>query len=153
MKFSIEALVELIEKNFGPSRREGIEQVEVTKSLNVEKRMAMFVVLAPDTEDLHGDIYSAEEVEKACINFNQHCGVANLFHLVETKEADIVQSFIAPADFTLDSGVEVKKGTWLQWWHFPETEQGDLIWQGVKSGDINGVSIGAMATVEELADE
>ena len=149
MKF-VDALAELIEKHFGGSQESPV-QVEVTKALNDEKRMAMFVVLEPDSVDLHGDIYTEVEVEKACNNFNTHCQVANLFHQVETQKADIVQSFIAPAAFKLDNGVEVKKGTWLQWWHFPEGDAtSDALWEGVKSGDINGVSIGAMATVEEL---
>ncbi len=150
-KFSDELAV-LIEKFFGGSQREVEPQVEVTKSLDVEQRMAMFVVLEPDTVDLHGDIYSEEEVEKACNNFNLYCNKANLFHRVETEEAKIVQSFIAPVAMTLDSGQEIRKGTWLQWWYFPETETGETIWKGVKTGDINGVSIGAKATTEKLDD-
>lgn len=149
MKF-VDALAELIEKHFGGSQESPEVQVEVTKSLDEEDRKALFVVLEPDVVDLHGDTYTAVEVEKACDNYNEHCRVANLFHQVETKEASVVQSFISPATFTLDNGVEVQKGTWLQWWHFPETETGEALWQGVKSGDINGVSIGAMATAEEL---
>lgn len=146
-----ESLAALIEKHFGGSAQESPVVAEVTKSLNDEKRMAMFVVLEPDTTDLHGDTYTEVEVEKACNNFNIHCRVANIFHQVETQKAEIVQSFVAPASFTLENGVEVKKGTWLQWWHFPEgDETSESLWQGVKSGDINGVSIGAMATVEEL---
>lgn len=142
--------IELLDKVIGGSKETPVLPVEVTKALNDEKRMALFVVLEPDAVDLHGDTYTAEEVEKACNNFNTHCGTANLFHQVVTEEANIVQSYIAPSTFALDNGVEVKKGTWLQWWHFPETETGELIWKGVKSGEINGVSIGAMATVEDL---
>lgn len=149
MKFQ-EALAELITKYFGGSQESPDVQVEVTKSLLEEDRKALFVVLEPDVVDLHGDTYTAVEVEKACDNYNEHCRVANLFHQVETKEATVVQSFISPSTFTLDNGVEVLKGTWLQWWHFPETEVGEALWQGVKSGDINGVSIGALAVAEEL---
>lgn len=145
-----EALVELIDKYFGGSRQESHE-VEVTKALDDEKRMALFVVLEPDVVDLHGDTYTEQEVEKACHSFNRHCQVANLFHQVETQDADIVQSYTSPVTFTLDSGQVIKKGTWLQWWHFPEgSETSDALWNGVKSGDFNGVSIGAKATVEEL---
>lgn len=152
MEFTVEALMGLIEKHFGGSQSTP-DVVEVTKSLDTERRMAMFVVLEPDSVDLHGDTYTEIEVEKACNNFNTHCSTANLFHQIETREATIVQSFIAPSTFMTTDGVEVKKGTWLQWWHFPETETGELIWKGVKSGDINGVSIGAMATVEELNND
>lgn len=156
MSTLIEGLAALIEKHFGGSQSaSAVPVAEVTKSLNEEKRMALFVVLAPQegdtTSDLHGDTYTEEEIEKACNDFNLHCGTANIFHQVQTQDADIVQSFIAPASFTLDNGVEVKKGTWLQWFYFPETEVGDSLWEGVKSGDINGVSINAMATVEDLS--
>lgn len=143
-------LATLIEKFFGGSAKEP-QEVEVTKSLDDEQRMALFVVLEPDVVDLHGDTYSAEEVEKACHNFNLHCQTANLFHRVETKDAEIVQSYITLAPITLEGGRVIQKGTWLQWWHFPENNvQAEAMWQGVKSGEINGVSIGAMARAEEL---
>lgn len=147
-----EALSTLIEKFFGGSAQEP-EQIEVTKAVDTEERMALFVVLEPDVVDLHGDTYSAEEVEKACNNFNTFCNKANIFHAVETEAAKIVQSYISPADFTLDTGVEITKGTWLQWYHFPEGDAtSDLLWEGVKSGEISGVSIGAKALVENLDD-
>lgn len=150
-----EALVQFVEKFFQENEDEATSvevAVEVTKSLDEEQRMAMFVVLIPDEVDLHGDIYSAEEVEKACLSFNTACNKANLFHRVETEDVKIVQSFITPAAFTTDDGREVKKGTWLQWVYFPETEVGDLIWKAVKDGEITGLSIGAMCKVEELDD-
>ena len=146
-----EALVQFVEKFFQENESE-VASVEVTKALDEEQRMAMFVVLIPDEVDLHGDTYSAEEVEKACNNFNTTSMKANLFHKVETEDAKIVQSFINPADCTTDDGREIKKGAWLQWWSFPETEIGEKIWKAVKAGDITGVSIGAMATVETLDD-
>ena len=146
-----EALVQFVEKFFQENESE-VASVEVTKALDEEQRMAMFVVLIPDEVDLHGDTYSAEEVEKACNNFNTTSMKANLFHKVETEDAKIVQSFINPTDFTTDDGREIKKGAWLQWWSFPETEIGEKIWKAVKAGDITGVSIGAMATVETLDD-
>lgn len=150
MEITKAALIELFDKYFGGSQESPELKVEVTKALDEEDRKALFVVLEPDVVDLHGDTYTAVEVEKACDNYNEHCRVANLFHQVVTEEATVVQSFISPASFTTDTGVSVTKGTWLQWWHFPETETGEALWQGVKSGDINGVSIGAMATAEDL---
>lgn len=146
-----EALVQFVEKFFQENESEAAS-VEVTKALDEEQRMAMFVVLSPDEVDLHGDTYSAEEVEKACNNFNTTSMKANLFHKIETEDAKIVQSFINPADFTTDAGREIKKGAWLQWWSFPETEVGEEIWKAVKAGDITGISIGARATVEALDD-
>ena len=145
-----EKLYELLEKFFGSSKTEE-PVVEVTKAIDVEQRRALFVVLEPETIDLHGDIYSAEEVEKACINFNTHCNKANLFHQVQIETAKIEQSFISPSDFKLDDGRMIKKGTWLQWFYFPEgNDESDKLWDQVKSGDICGVSIGCRAFVEQL---
>ena len=130
------------------------KEVSVAKAVDTEKRKALFVVLAPDEVDLHGDVYSADEVEKACHSFNVHCQKANLFHRVETEDAIVEQSYTAPVDIkldTLDGEKLIKKGTWLQQWYFPEgNTASDVMWEMVKSGDISGVSIGAYAKAEKL---
>lgn len=125
------------------------EVARIEKSTNEVERKALFVVLAPDEVDLHGDIYSKQEVEKACLNFGKHCMKANLFHKVETQEAEIVQSYTTPVDMYIGEKF-ITKGTWVQEWFFPETETGNMLWQGVLSGDFNGVSVGCVANVEEL---
>lgn len=148
-------LTALIEKYFGGSEQVVEPTEQISKSVNEEQRLALFVVLEPqegdETTDLHTDTYTAEEVEKACHNFGQHCMKANLFHKVETEEAQIVENYIAPVDFMLD-GEAIKKGTWLQNWYFPETEVGELLWKAVKSGEINGVSVQCRAITENLDD-
>jgi hypothetical protein len=146
-------IISVIEKYFKGSKKEDEQTVEVTKSLDEEQRMALFVVLAPDTVDLHNDIYSEEEVWKACNNFNQHCMKANLMHRVEIEDMKFAQSFISPVDFTLDTGQTIKKGTWLAWTYFPETENGEVLWKSVKEGKLNGLSIQCRALVEQLEDE
>lgn len=124
--------------------------VEIKKAVDEEQRTAMFVVLSPEEVDLHGDVYSAEEIEKACHSFALHSNKANLFHRVQTEHANVVQNFINPSDFTLDDGREIKKGAWLQVWYYPETEEGEQIWKAVKDGTITGISIGCVASVEKL---
>src|SRR5690606_10836816 len=125
------------------------------KSVEPEQRIALFVVLEPQdgdlTNDAHGDTYTAEEVAKACRNFGDHCNKANLFHKVETQDAEIIENYIAPVDFQLDNEI-VKKGTWLQKWYFPETEVGEVLWQAVKNGEINGVSIQCRAETLSLEE-
>lgn len=143
-------MLALIEKHLGADKK-------VNKAVDTEQRRALFVALEPqegeDTSDLHGDTYSADEVEKACNNYNKHCMKANIFHKIETQKADIQQSFITPVAFTLDDGREIKKGTWLQWWHFPEGDTtSNMLWKAVKDGKITGISIGARAKTEELDD-
>lgn len=153
-KSLIDGFVALINKAFGDIGNDNERVVEVNKSVDSEQRRALFVVLEPDAIDEHGDTYSAEDVEKACINFNTYCNKANLFHRVETEHAKIEQSFISPTTFSLDDGREIKKGTWLQWWHFPEDNpNSELLWKMVKDGDIQGVSVGCKAKVQELDND
>lgn len=121
--------------------------ISITKSVNEELKQATYVVLAPDEVDLHGDIYDANEVRKACHNFNQHCMTANLLHLVETDSFSIVESYISQVDMILGEQV-VKAGSWLcvlQVWD-------DFIWEEIKTGQLTGVSVGCSANTEYLND-
>ena len=123
--------------------------VKIEKATNEMERKALFVVLAPDEVDAHGDTYSAKEIEKGMRSFNQHCMKANLFHMVETQEAEIVQSYTTPVDMYIGDKF-IKKGTWLQEIYFPETEVGEMLWQAVLNEEITGVSVGCVANVEEI---
>ena len=145
-KSFVESLSELIEKHFGGSEKQVEPEVVLTKALDEEEQMALFVVLAPEEPDLHGDVYSEKEIEKACVSYNVHCRKANLYHRVETEDFSIVQSFVTPVGFTDDTGREIKKGTWLAWTKFDNEE----LWQEVKKGNFTGLSVGCVATVEEL---
>ena len=124
--------------------------VKIEKATNEMERKALFVVLAPDEVDAHGDTYSAKEIEKGMRSFNQHCMKANLFHMVETQEAEIIQSYTTPVDMYIGDKF-ISKGTWVQEFYFPETETGELLWQAALAGEINSVSIGCFADVEEIA--
>lgn len=117
----------------------------VAKALNEELKQATFIVMVPDEVDLHGDICSEEEVRKACHSFNKHSMRANLFHLVETDSFEFAESYIAPVDLTLGDK-EVRKGTWLCTIQCLD----DNLWTLIKSGDICAVSIGAVASVEDI---
>ncbi len=123
------------------------QTTQVAKAVNDELKQVTFVVMLPDQVDLHGDITTEDEVRKACHNFNKYCNRANLFHLTETNSFDFAESYLAPIDFQLE-GHEVKKGTWLATLQIHDDE----LWEGVKSGEFNGLSIGAMASVETLKD-
>ena len=124
------------------------QNIQVVKATNEELKQATFLVLAPDEVDLHGDIYSADEVRKACHNFNQHCMKANLLHLVETDTFDIVESYISPVDMVLND-VIIKAGSWMSVIQVNSEE----IWSDIKNGSLTGVSIGGRATTEYLEEE
>lgn len=125
------------------------EVAKIEKATNEMERKALFVVLSPDEVDAHGDTYSAREIEKGMQSFNRHCMKANLFHMVETQEAEIVQSYTTPVDMYISEKF-IKKGTWLQEFYFPETEVGEQLWQAVLNEEITGVSVGCTASVEEI---
>jgi hypothetical protein len=156
-----EAFVAFLEKHSGGSNKEVQQAPEapvvasttIKKAVEEEQRKALFIVLQPqedDTPDLHGDAYTAQEVEKAADNFNTYCGQANVQHTADTEHAQILESYVAPVDFTLDNGRVVMKGAWVQTWKFLETEQGEYLWSGVKDGTFTGLSIGCTASTGEI---
>ena len=143
----IEDIKKALAEVLAPLFRKEVARIE--KSTNEVERKALFVVLAPDEVDAHGDTYSAKEIEKGMQSFNRHCMKANLFHMVETQEAEIVQSYTTPVDMYIGDKF-ITKGTWIQEWYFPETEVGEKLWKSVVAGEVDSVSIGCTANVEEL---
>lgn len=121
--------------------------IQVTKAVNEELKQATFVVMVPDEVDLHGDVTSVDDVRKACHNFNKYSMQANLFHLAKTDTFEFAESYIAPVDMLIGDKL-VTKGTWVC------TVQclDDNLWELIKSGEVCGVSIGALASVETLED-
>lgn len=120
----------------------------VNKSVNEELKQVTYVVLVPNEVDLQGDTYDEDEVRKACHSYNKFCREANLFHVTKTDTFEIAESFIAPTDFTIGE-FEVKKGTWLATLQV----KSDELWELIKSGEVSGLSIGAMASGTKLEDE
>jgi hypothetical protein len=128
------------------------KSVPVVKSLNEDQKLATFVVLEPQdddgmTTDGHSDWYSAEEVEKACHNFNRFCRKANLLHLVETDSFEFVESYITKAAMVLGDQY-IKEGTWLATCYFKD----DDLWSGVKDGTFNGLSIQGYASTQPIEE-
>ena len=144
---TIEEIKKAVSEMLEPLLKKEVARIE--KATNEMERKALFVVLSPDEVDAHGDTYSAKEIEKGMQSFNRHCMKANLFHMVETQEAEIVQSYTTPVDMYIGEKF-IKKGTWLQEFYFPETEVGEQLWQAVLNEEITGVSVGCTASVEEI---
>ena len=122
-----------------------IKQVSVAKSLNEEKRRATFVVLEPQEEDgtttdLHGDWYSEEDVAEACYSFNKHCRKANLLHMIDTDGVEFIESYVLPGESTIGE-TKVKKGSWVATIEIEDETQHDWIWEGIKDGTFDGLSV------------
>lgn len=143
----IEIIKKAIAEALAPLFKKEVARIE--KSTNEMERKALFVAMVPDEPDAHGAVTSAKEIEKAMHNFNTHCMKANLFHAIETQEAEIVQSYTTPVDMYIGEEF-ITKGTWLTEWYFPETETGEMLWQEILKGNINGISIGARGIVEDI---
>jgi len=116
----------------------------VSKSAD-EMKQALFIVMVPDEPDMHGDVTSAEEIQKACHNFNLFCRQPNLFHISKTNMFEFAESYIAPVDMQIGEEV-IKAGTWLANIQIND----DDLWQAVKDGEVSGLSIGALAAVEDI---
>lgn len=128
----------------------------ITKSLNDEKRLATFVVLEPQdddgmTTDLHGDYYDEETILDACLGFNKniHLRKGKLLHMVETEGYSFVESYVTLADMEVNGQV-IKKGTWLQTIQVNPDEKFNWIWEGIKNGTFNGLSVECMGTTEDV---
>ena len=123
----------------------------INKSLDNERRLATFVVLEPqdisDVTDLHLDYYDEDTILDACIQFNKSLNnrKGSLYHMVETQGYSFVESYVLPADIELDGRV-IKKGTWLQTIY----AEADWIWDGIKNGTFNGLSVECTGIVEDI---
>lgn len=125
------------------------KQVSVAKSLDEPLKQVLFIAMQEGT-DLHGDYTDAEEIRKAKESFNRALlkqNMANLFHMVTTDKFSILESYLAPCDMQMDEHF-VQKGTWLMNLQIHD----DSLWEMIKAGEINGISIGALAQVEPLEE-
>jgi len=128
------------------------EQIQIAKSLDQELMQVTYVAMKADFTDAHGDYTSSEEVRKAKESFNKNLlkkqTMSNLFHMFETTAFDVIESYLAPADMSLN-GHFVQKGDWLMTLQIND----ESLWEMVKKGEVVGLSIGASANVEKLEEE
>ncbi len=138
-------------KNSEEANKKKTKKSLITKALDNEKRLATFVVLEPQeddgtTTDLHGDYYDEETILEACIQFNKSLNQrkGKLLHMVETEGYSFVESYVTLADMEVNGQV-IKKGTWITIY-----AESDWIWEGIKDGTFNGLSVECMGDVEKL---
>lgn len=110
------------------------------KNFSSEKKLVYGEVLVPDVEDSQGDLVSAEEIEKAAHEYLRNFRLVGDTH--ETlAPAEVVESYIAPVDFTPESGEPIRKGSWVM----VVKIQSDELWEEVRKGGYTGFSIGGEA--------
>ena len=115
----------------------------VIKGVDKEKQVVLGIVLEPDVSDHEGDTITAEEIEQSAHDYMQKSRVVKFRHKKVLKSAKVVESFIAPADMTIDGPhgkQKVRKGSWVLG---VKIEDSDL-WADVKAKRINGFSVGGL---------
>lgn len=106
-----------------------------------EKRLVYGIVLEPETVDSQGDIYSADEIERAAHGFMaDYQNVGHMHRALVNDGVEVVESFIAPVDLAMGDQT-VKAGTWVLGVRIAS----DTLWEQVKSGELTGLSIGGYA--------
>lgn len=120
------------------------QKIPVAKSVNEELMQVTYVAMKPGV-DLHGDLVDVETIRLAKESFNKSAQRANLFHLTMTNSFKVIESYQIPCDVNLNEHF-VEKGSWLMTLQVNDSD----VWEMIKTDDINGISIGAMAEVEDL---
>ena len=141
-KYSLPRKVEELKKTYsGKFDR----QVKIAKS-DTDRRLVYGVVLEPEVIDAHNDIVSIDEIENAAHNYLIKSRMIGDQHSKPAK-ADIVESYIAPADLDI-CGQQIKKGSWVM----VTKVHDDNMWSGIKKGAYTGYSIGGYAVKEPIED-
>jgi hypothetical protein len=112
--------------------------------MDEEQRLVYGVVLIPDIEDLQNDICDKKDIQEAAHDYLVNSRLIKAQHNAPT-DADVVESYIAPADIPLGNGI-VPAGSWV----LVTKINSDAMWDAVKRGDIRGYSIGGIGAREEM---
>lgn len=108
-----------------------------------EQQVVLGVVIEPEVEDTDGNWTDATEIEKTAYDFMIHSQQMGVEHFFKADEAVIVESYLAPVDFTLGDE-NVTKGSWVLGVKVLDETQ----WEMVKSGEFNGFSFGGSAKID-----
>ena len=141
-----------------------------TESKKDEEKLVLGVVLEPNDgsdgqgvkPDTDNEVYSAEEVRKAAHWYMEFGKKKGLLHGEEhggeilDPEDDrivVVESFLTPIDIPAKTygphqTQPIKKGTWIMGFRVND----DKVWESVKAGRLNGLSIGGQALQSALED-
>ena len=123
--------------------------LQINKAVEPMLKQVTYIAMRANSVDAHGDFTSADEVRKAKESFNKallkNQTMSNLFHMFKTTEFDVIESYISPAEMTLN-GEYVQKGDWLMTLQINT----DKLWDMVLKGEVVGLSIGAVARAKKL---
>jgi hypothetical protein len=116
------------------------------KKFDQELQIVWGEVYAPDIPDSQGDFMTADEIRLMAYRFMREgfLGQVDINHNNKLCGCWIVESFIAR-----DGDDLFIPGAWVVAIHIPELE----LWQAVKNGDLNGLSMEGLAMATETTLE
>jgi hypothetical protein len=123
------------------------EEERFVLSMVLEPTFGEGVPFKPDTQD---DVYSADEVRKACHYWMEYHGAMDLMHnwqAIGKQDVRTLENYIAPCDFQ-NGDDKVLKGSWM----LGIRVANDDLWSAVKSGTLGAYSIGGVADRIPLAE-
>lgn len=153
MNLSLENITNVLHQYFGTTSNKHTEQV--IKSADEEEMVAYEVVYEPDVKDAHGEWMSQETIIKACDNFNNNLLAGNvkpnLFHLSNTELFSIEKSWVQEEFDVIveETGQLIKAGTWVVKIKYLDPD----LWNLLKAGIIQGVSIGGRGIIDSETGE
>lgn len=112
-----------------------------------EQQLVYGVVYEPDVEDSHGEYMNSEEIEKAAHAFVKDARNIDKQHDFNSGVGEVVESYIAPADFDLGEQT-IAKGSWVL-----VTKASDEVWEDIKKGEITGYSMAGTGEKVEKKDD
>ncbi|HDR6244820.1 TPA: hypothetical protein QCU24_002553 [Bacillus cereus] len=138
-------------RQFAIMKSESAKQPNISKQVPIlkteeEKQLVTGVVYEPDVEDSHGDIMTAEEIEKAAYTFMENYQHIDKQHDEIAGKGTVVENWIAKSDMTVGEQ-EVKAGTWLMTVRVDDAET----WEEIKKGEVTGFSMGGFGERVEIA--
>lgn len=130
------------------AKEAGTGVVPISK-LRYDKQICYGVVLIPDTEDLQGDVISAEEIEKTAHAYMENARQIKDRHGKGT-EAVPIESYIAPQELYFSGGPyggqQVKKGSWVLGVKVADPE----LWRKIETGEYQGFSVGGVGVRDDI---
>ena len=146
IKTNVEADVQTID----PNTVTFIAPVTIHKA-DSEKRLSYGVAYPAKPlgwHDSQNDYMTPEEITKAAHHYMINSRAYDMHHVkldVTNDEAVVVESYIAPVDFTVNDHV-ITKGSWVVVTHYPDIQ----VWERVKKGEFAAYSISGVGKRAKL---
>ena len=109
--------------------------------VNADLREVTGCVLIPEIPDAQGDIISEGEIQNAAhafmLGYRAQQSEMGLMHKKTTSKIVVLESYCAPVDMTINNNA-ITKGSWV----LKVRVNDNGIWAQVKSGELQGFSIG-----------